>query len=101
MERVGQRCGRAGGEGDRGGLSDQLADRVLDLNTAEQLCSEPSPLEQVRRALAAMAPGQRLEVRSRIADHAFSVRAWSRKQGVVLLRDDLESGEHVLLLVAG
>jgi len=54
----------------------------------------------VRRALAALKPGQLLEVRSRVADHAFSVRVWSRKQGVVLLRDEVESGEHVLLLVA-
>jgi TusA-related sulfurtransferase len=105
---VGQRRGRAGGKGgcrhltleSRGQAADDSS-ACLDLSDAEQLCTEPAPLEQVRRTFARLEPGARLEVRSRIAEHAFTVRAWSRKQGIQLVRDEDVGGVHVLVLVRG
>jgi TusA-related sulfurtransferase len=72
---------------------------VIDLSQAEQLCTEPAPLEQVRRRYAGLEPGDRLEVRSRVTEHAFTVRAWSRKQGIEMIRDDRDDGVHVLVLL--
>jgi hypothetical protein len=37
-------------------------------------------------------------VHTPIAEHAFAVRAWSRKSGIVLLDDRRENGVHVLVL---
>jgi TusA-related sulfurtransferase len=71
---------------------------VLDLSGAEELCSEPPPLERVKRALADLAPGALLEVRSPIADHAFTVRAWSRKNGVTVVSDKRDGVMHRLVL---
>jgi TusA-related sulfurtransferase len=71
---------------------------VLDLSGAEDLCSEPAPLEQVKRALARLGPGELLEVRSPIADHAFAVRVWSRKNGVTLVSDERDGATHRLVL---
>ena len=71
---------------------------VLDLSGAEDLCSEPAPLERVRRAYELLGPGHRLEARSPIAEHAFAVRAWSRKNGVLLLEDTRGDGINRLVL---
>jgi hypothetical protein len=73
---------------------------VLDLSASEELCAEPGALEQVRRAYARLAPGDRLEVHSPIAEHAFAVRAWSRKNGVSVIVDEPSEGFRRLVLEA-
>lgn len=73
---------------------------LLDLSGSEELCTEPGALEQVRRAYARLEPGGRLEVRSPIAEHAFAVRSWSRKQGVKLIVDEASDGFRRLVLEA-
>ncbi|MFN2581480.1 MAG: sulfurtransferase TusA family protein [Candidatus Dormibacteria bacterium] len=72
--------------------------RTVDLSGAEELCSEPAPLERVKRALNALAPGEPLEVRTPVAEHAFAVRAWSRKQGITLREDERVGGVTRLVL---
>jgi TusA-related sulfurtransferase len=68
---------------------------VLDLSNAEQECGDPA-LERVRRAYAALQPGQVLEARSPVAEHAFAVRAWSRKEGADLIADERDGREAVV-----
>ena len=75
-----------------------LPPHVLDLSGAEELCSEPAPLERVKRAFAALDAGTRLEVRTPIAEHAFAVRAWSRKAGVSIIEDERTGGVTRLVL---
>lgn len=74
---------------------------VLDLSGAEELCTEPPALERVKRAYASLAPGERLEVRSPVAEHAFAVRAWSRRTGVTLLSDARVGAETRIVLSKG
>ncbi|MBV9100183.1 MAG: sulfurtransferase TusA family protein [Candidatus Dormibacteraeota bacterium] len=74
---------------------------VLDLSESEELCTEPLPIERVRRAYDGLSPGQVLEVRSRVAEHAFMVRTWSRKQGATLRVDDRVDGVHRLVIERG
>jgi len=73
---------------------------VLDLSGSEELCTEPGALERVRKAYARLEPGDRLEVRSPITEHAFAVRAWSRKNGVDLIVDEQSEGFRRLVLAA-
>jgi hypothetical protein len=73
---------------------------VLDLSGAEELCSEPGALERVRKAYARLEPGGRLEVRSPVTEHAFAVRAWSRKQGVPVIVDEAADGYRRLVIEA-
>jgi len=73
---------------------------VIDLSGSEELCTEPGALERVRKAYARLEPGGRLEVRSPIAEHAFAVRAWSRKNGVNLIADEPSDGYRRLILEA-
>jgi hypothetical protein len=73
---------------------------VIDLTYSEELCSEPGALERVRRAYARLERGGRLEVRSPIAEHAFAVRAWSRKNGVTVILDEPSDGYRRLVLAA-
>jgi len=73
---------------------------VLDLSGAEDLCTEPGALDRVRRAYARLEPGGRLEVRSPVAEHAFLVRAWSRKNGVQVIVDEPSDGFRRLVLEA-
>jgi TusA-related sulfurtransferase len=73
---------------------------VLDLSGSEELCTEPGALERVRRAYARLEPGGRLEVRSPVAEHAFAVRAWSRKNGVSVVVDEPADGFRRLVLAA-
>jgi hypothetical protein len=73
---------------------------VIDLSGSEELCTEPGALERVRQAYARLAPGSQLEVRSPIAEHAFAVRAWSRKNGVTLIVDEPSDGYRRLVLAA-
>jgi TusA-related sulfurtransferase len=71
---------------------------VVDLSGAEDLCTEPGALQRVRTAYAQLEPGGRLEVRSPVAEHAFAVRAWSRKNGVSLTVDEPSDGFRRLVL---
>ena len=73
---------------------------VIDLSGSEELCTEPGALERVRKAYARLEPGGRLEVRSPIAEHAFAVRAWSRKNGVNVIVDEPSEGYRRLILEA-
>jgi hypothetical protein len=73
---------------------------VLDLRAAEELCTEPGALERVRRAYAKLEPDTQLEVRSPVAEHAFAVRAWSRKNGVSVVVDEPSDGYRRLVLDA-
>ncbi len=73
---------------------------VIDLSGSEELCTEPGALERVRKAYARLAPGDRLEVRSPVTEHAFAVRAWSRKNGVSVLVDEPSDGYRRLVLAA-
>lgn len=68
---------------------------VLDLGTSEQECGDPA-LERVRRAYAALVPGEVLEARSPIAEHAFAVRAWTRRVGAELVGDEHAGAVSVL-----
>ena len=92
---MGQLRGRSGREG---GSLNQAATAVLDLSGAEELCSEPPPLERVRRRLAQLDAGSRLEVRTPVAEHAFAVRAWSRKHGVAVVTDERTPGGFRIVL---
>jgi TusA-related sulfurtransferase len=74
---------------------------VVDLSTSEDLCTDPLPLEQVRRAYAKLPAGGRLEVRSPVTEHAFAVRAWSRKHGITLVKDERIDGVNQLVLERG
>jgi TusA-related sulfurtransferase len=78
----------------------RVAPVVLDLSGAEELCSEPGALERVRKAYAKLEPGAQLEVRSPVTEHAFAVRAWSRKHGVSLVVDESADGYRRLVLEA-
>jgi TusA-related sulfurtransferase len=73
---------------------------VIDLSGSEELCTEPGALERVRRAYAQLEPGGQLEVRSPIAEHAFAVRTWSRKNGVTVILDEPSDGYRRLVLAA-
>jgi TusA-related sulfurtransferase len=73
---------------------------VLDLTGPEDLCTQPGALERVRTAYAKLDPGERLEVRSTITEHAFAVRVWSRKHGVSVVADEAVDGYRRLVLEA-
>jgi hypothetical protein len=74
------------------------AQTLVDLTGAEDLCTQPGALDQVRTAYAGLPPGGRLEVRSPIAEHTFAVRAWSRKTGVPVVIDEPAEGFRRLVL---
>jgi TusA-related sulfurtransferase len=57
-------------------------------------------LERVKRAYARLAPGARLEVRSPIAEHAFAVRAWARKNDVAIVGEAVHDGVTALTIEA-
>lgn len=70
---------------------------VLDLAGAEQECGDPA-LERVRRGYAALPPGEVIEVRTPIAEHAFAVRVWARRTGAELVGDHRDGAETVVHL---
>ena len=74
---------------------------VVDLTDAEDLCMAPGALERVRRAFASLEPGEQLEVLSTVTEHAFAVRAWSRKHGAAVVSDDRENGVSRIILERG
>jgi len=76
------------------------APTVLDLSGAEDLCTEPCALERVRKAYAKLEPRGQLEVRSPVTEHAFAIRAWSRKNGVSVVADEPGDGYRRLVLEA-
>jgi TusA-related sulfurtransferase len=71
--------------------------RTLDLENSEEECGDTA-LELVRRAMKDLAPGDVLEVRATVAEHAFVVRAWSRKTGRTVLVDESEGKQHRILV---
>jgi TusA-related sulfurtransferase len=71
--------------------------RTLDLTRSEEECGD-SALQMVRKALKELGPGDVLEVKATVAEHAFVVRAWARKTGKPVLEDRTEGKEtHILL----
>jgi len=74
---------------------------TIDLGAAEEVCTEPGALVQVKRAYARLTSGERLEVRSPIAEHAFAVRAWARRSGIQVVADDRVDGVTSLVLATG
>jgi TusA-related sulfurtransferase len=71
--------------------------RTIDLTRSEDECGDTA-LQLVRREYGQLAPGQVLEVRSTVAEHAFMVRAWARKTGRVVVADRAEDGQTVIQL---
>ena len=71
--------------------------RVVDLSRSEEDCGSTA-LQRVRRALDELAPGEGLEVRTVVAEHAWVVRAWARKAGVTILEEGLHGRESRLVL---
>jgi TusA-related sulfurtransferase len=52
----------------------------------------------VRHAYASLAPGDRLEVVTRVAEQVFGIRAWSRKAGGEVIEEDRGAGGIRLVL---
>jgi TusA-related sulfurtransferase len=75
----------------------QAVARTVDLTRAEEECGD-SALQMVRRALKELAPGEVLEVKATVAEHAFVVRAWARKTGKPILEDQTEGKRTRILL---
>ena len=69
----------------------------LDLARSEEECGD-NALSRVRRAVAELPAGGLLEVSSPVADHAFSVRAWSRREGLEIVDDRRDDGVTRLVL---
>jgi hypothetical protein len=71
--------------------------RRLDLARSEEECGD-NALGRVRRAVAGLAGGELLAVSSPVADHAFAVRAWSRREGIDIVEDQRVDGVTTLVL---
>ncbi len=71
--------------------------QVLDLRDAENECGE-SAASLVRRALAGLPGGQRLEVLTGTAEHVFVVEALASQAQRRVLADARAAGEHRLLI---
>jgi TusA-related sulfurtransferase len=71
--------------------------RRLDLTGADEDCGD-SALGRVRHAYARLAPGDRLEVVTRVAEQAFGIHAWSRRVGGEVLEEDRAAGCFRLVL---
>ncbi len=71
--------------------------RTIDLTRSEEECGDTA-LQLVRRAFNELAPGDLLEVKSVVAEHAFVVRAWAKKTGKPILEDRTEGRETRILL---
>jgi hypothetical protein len=72
-------------------------ERLVDLKNAEQDCGD-SALAVVRRALKDLNPGQVMEVRTTVAEHAFVVRAWARKTRKSIISDCTEGNQTRIFL---
>ncbi|MGD1053077.1 MAG: hypothetical protein ABR950_04535, partial [Candidatus Dormibacteria bacterium] len=68
----------------------------LDLTAVEDECGD-SAMGRVRRAYTALAPGERLEVVTGVAEHLFGIRAWSRRVGGEVLEETREDDGHTRL----
>ena len=75
----------------------QTIARTLDLTRSEEECGDTA-LQLVRRALNQVEPGDVLEVKAVVAEHAFVVRAWARKTGKPILEDRSEGKETRILV---
>ncbi|HAW09849.1 MAG: hypothetical protein ABSC16_09950 [Candidatus Dormibacteria bacterium] len=71
--------------------------RRLDLTSSDDDCGD-SALGRVRHAYASLAPGDRLEVVTRVAEQVFGIRAWSRKAGGEVIEEDRGAGGIRLVL---
>jgi TusA-related sulfurtransferase len=71
--------------------------RTVDLTRSEDECGDTA-LQVVRRAYGQLAPGQVLEVRSTVAEHAFMVRAWARKTRRPIVADMADGGQTIIQL---
>ncbi len=65
--------------------------RRLDLTSDDDDCGD-SALGRVRHAYANLAPGDRLEVLTRVAEQVFGIRAWSRRVGGEVVEEDRGAG---------
>jgi TusA-related sulfurtransferase len=72
-------------------------ERLVDLKNVEQDCGD-SALAVVRRALKDLNPGQVMEVRTTVAEHAFVVRAWARKTRRSIISDCTEGNQTRIFL---
>ena len=77
-------------------MGDGIA-RTLDLTRSEEECGD-TPLQLVRRAYDELGPGDVLEVKAVVAEHAFVVRAWAVKTGKTVL-DDRSDGKATRILL--
>lgn len=68
---------------------------VLDLADAEQECGDPA-LARVRRAYETLRAGQVIEVRTPVAEQAFAVRVWTRREGAELVADQRDGSVAIL-----
>jgi TusA-related sulfurtransferase len=71
--------------------------RRLDLTDGDDDCGD-SALGRVRHAYSSLAPGDRLEVETRVAEQAFGIRAWSRRVGGEVIEEDRGAGRFRLVL---
>ncbi len=76
-------------------MAEPAVDAVLDLRGSEGDCGDTA-LQLVRRALQSVAPGGRLRVTTDVAEHVFTVRAWSRKTGRRIVAEEAVAGATTL-----
>jgi TusA-related sulfurtransferase len=69
----------------------------VDLASAEEECGDTA-MGRVLRAYDQLAPGQRLEVLTDVAEQAFAVRTWARRSGIQMLDDSRVSGRFRLVV---
>jgi TusA-related sulfurtransferase len=69
----------------------------VDLRDSEEECGDTA-LRIVRRAMKVLQPGQVLEVRLDVAEQAFVLRAWARKTGRAILKEQKEGRETRMLV---
>jgi TusA-related sulfurtransferase len=71
--------------------------RTLDLREAEEICGDVA-LQRVRRAWDELQPGDVLEVRAIVAEHAWVVRAWARKTNKPIVEERTDGPETIIRL---
>ena len=67
------------------------AEAALDLRGSEGDCGDTA-LQLIRRALQSVAPGGRLRITTDIAEHVFTIKAWSRKTGRPVVAEEAVAG---------
>jgi len=69
----------------------------VDLRQSEDQCGDTA-LKAVRRAMKTLQPGQVLEVHLNVAEQAFVLRAWARKTGRAIVKEETEGKETWMLV---